>query len=373
MSNFIYLDNAATTQVKEAVLNSMLPFFRGIYGNPSSDHFFAKQGKEAVEKARKQAAGLIGAKAEEIYFTSGGSESDNWAFKAVAEAFSSKGKHIITSKIEHHAVLRTCEYLEKRGYDITYLNVDEDGKVRLDELEKSVREDTILVSVMAANNEIGTIEPLKEIGKIVHDRGILFHTDAVQACGHIPLNVKDINADLLSVSGHKFGGPKGVGFLYIKNGVEIPSFIHGGSYNTPGIVGIGVASDIAKVKMEENMRKQTILRDYLIGRVLTEIPDVRLNGHKNDRLPGNANFSFASVKSESLLILLNKAGICASGGSACTSGSTETSHVLRAIGLPVDMAKGTIRLSLSEDNSKEEIDYVIDNLKRITERLRSRS
>ncbi len=294
MKKYIYMDNAATTQVKEAVLQSMLPFFREIYGNPSADHAFAREAKEAVEKARVKNASLIGAKTDEIFFTSGVSESDNWALKAVAEANESKGKHIITSKIEHHAILHTCEYLKKKGYDITYLDVDEDGKIRLDELEKSIRNDTILISVMAANNEIGTIEPITEIGRIAHDRGVLFHTDAVQAYGHIPL----------------------------------------------------------------------------IGRVLREIPDVRLNGHRYDRLPGNANFSFASVKSASLLILLNKLGICASGGSACTSESTEPSHVLTAIGLSRDMAEGALRLTLSEETDKEEIDFVVDNLKEITERLR---
>lgn len=380
MKKYIYMDNAATTQVKEAVLQSMLPFFRELYGNPSADHAFAREAKEAVEKARVKTASLIGAKADEIFFTSGGSESDNWALKAVAEANESKGKHIITSKIEHHAILHTCEYLEKKGYDITYLDVDEDGKIRLDELEKSIRNDTILISVMAANNEIGTIEPITEIGRIAHDRGVLFHTDAVQAYGHIPLNVTDMNADLLSASGHKFGGPKGVGFLYVREGVGISSFIHGGAqersrragtYNTPGIVGMGEAAAIAKMKMEENLRKQTLLRDYLIGRVLREIPDVRLNGHRYDRLPGNANFSFASVKSASLLILLNKLGICASGGSACTSGSTEPSHVLTAIGLSRDMAESALRLTLSEETDKEEIDFVVDNLKEITERLRN--
>lgn len=380
MKKYIYMDNAATTQVKEAVLQSMLPFFREIYGNPSADHAFAREAKEAVEKARVKTASLIGAKADEIFFTSGGSESDNWALKAVAETNESKGKHIITSKIEHHAILHTCEYLEKKGYDITYLDVDEDGKIRLDELEKSIRNDTILISVMAANNEIGTIEPITEIGRIAHDRGVLFHTDAVQAYGHIPLNVTDMNADFLSASGHKFGGPKGVGFLYVRKGVGISSFIHGGAqersrragtYNTPGIVGMGEAAAIAKVKMEENLRKQTLLRDYLIGRVLREIPDVRLNGHRYDRLPGNANFSFASVKSASLLILLNKLGICASGGSACTAGSTEPSHVLTAIGLSRDMAESALRLTLSEETDKEEIDFVVDNLKEITERLRN--
>ena len=380
MKKYIYLDNAATTQVKEAVLQSMLPFFREIYGNPSADYAFAREAKEAVEKARVKIASLIGAKADEIFFTSGGSESDNWALKAVAEANEHKGKHIITSKIEHHAILHTCEYLEKKGYEITYLDVDQDGKIRPDELEKSIRNDTILISVMAANNEIGTIEPITEIGRIAHERGVLFHTDAVQAYGHIPLNVTDMNTDLLSASGHKFGGPKGVGFLYVREGVGISSFIHGGAqersrragtYNTPGIVGMGEAAAIAKVKMEENLRKQTLLRDYLIGRVLREIPDVRLNGHRYDRLPGNANFSFASVKSASLLILLNKLGICASGGSACTSGSTEPSHVLTAIGLSRDIAEGALRLTLSEETDKEEIDFVVDNLKEITERLRN--
>lgn len=382
MSKRIYLDNAATTQVKEEVLNDMLPFFRENYSNPSAIYSFAQEGKRAVDIGRKQVADLIGASAEEIYFTAGGSESDNWALKATAEAYRSKGKHIITSKIEHHAILHTGDYLEKLGYEVTYLDVDSEGKISLEELKNAIREDTILISIMAANNEIGTIEPIAEIGRIAHEHGIIFHTDAVQAYGHIPIYVDEMNIDMLSASGHKFGGPKGIGILYIRESVKIKSFIHGGAqernrragtHNTPGIVGIGKAALLAGVKLTENAKKVSELRDYVIDRVLTEIPYSRLNGHRTDRLPGNANFCFRFIEGESMLILLDQIGVCASSGSACTSGSLDPSHVLLAIGLPHEIAHGSLRLSLSGETTKEDIDYVVDELKKIIERLRSMS
>lgn len=378
----IYLDNAATTKVNEKVLESMMPYFSEIYCNPSAAYSFATKGRIAIEEARNHAAKLIGASDMEIYFTSGGSESDNWAIKAAAESFSDKGKHIITTKIEHHAVLHTCEYLERHGFDITYLNVDSYGKVRLDELKKSIREDTILISVMAANNEIGTIQPVAEIGKIAHEKGILFHTDAVQAYGHIPINVDEMNIDLLSASGHKFNGPKGVGIMYIRKGVKIRSFIHGGSqergrragtYNVPGIAGLGTAAKLAMENMAKRAEKEKELRDYFIDRISAEIPYTVLNGHREDRLPNNINFCFRFVEGESVLIMLDQAGICASSGSACTSGAIDPSHVLRAIGLSDEMAHESLRLTLSYENTKEEIDTVVGELKRIVERLRGMS
>ena len=378
----IYLDNAATTKVNKKVLESMMPYFSEIYCNPSAAYSFATKGRIAIEEARNHAAKLIGASDMEIYFTSGGSESDNWAIKAVAESFSDKGKHIITTKIEHHAVLHTCEYLERHGFDITYLNVDSDGKVRLDELKKSIREETILISVMTANNEIGTIQPVAEIGKIAHEKGILFHTDAVQAYGHIPINVDEMNIDLLSASGHKFNGPKGVGIMYIRKGVKIRSFIHGGSqergrragtYNVPGIAGLGTAAKLAMENMAKRAEKEKELRDYFIDRISAEIPYTVLNGHREDRLPNNINFCFRFVEGESVLIMLDQAGICASSGSACTSGAIDPSHVLRAIGLSDEMAHESLRLTLSYENTKEEIDTVVVELKRIVERLRGMS
>ena len=378
----IYLDNAATTKVNKKVLESMMPYFSEIYCNPSAAYSFATKGRIAIEEARNYAAKLIGASDMEIYFTSGGSESDNWAIKAVAESFSDKGKHIITTKIEHHAVLHTCEYLERHGFDISYLIVDSDGKVRLDELKKSIREDTILISVMTANNEIGTIQPVAEIGKIAHEKGILFHTDAVQAYGHIPINVDEMNIDLLSASGHKFNGPKGVGIMYIRKGVKIRSFIHGGSqergrragtYNVPGIAGLGTAAKLAMENMAKRAEKEKELRDYFIDRISAEIPYTVLNGHREDRLPNNINFCFRFVEGESVLIMLDQAGICASSGSACTSGAIDPSHVLRAIGLSDEMAHESLRLTLSYENTKEEIDTVVGELKRIVERLRGMS
>ena len=382
MNRLIYLDNAATTQVYPQVLDAMLPFFTEHYGNPSAIYSFANEAKKAVDQSRSTIADLIGANTDEIYFTGGGSESDNWALVATAEAYESKGKHIITSKIEHHAILHTCEYLEKRGYEITYIDVDEKGTIRLDELEAAIRPDTILISVMAANNEIGTIQPLKEIGAIAKAHGVLFHTDAVQAFAHIPINVDEMNIDMLSASGHKIHGPKGIGIMYIRKGVKIRSFIHGGAqerrrragtHNVPGIVGMGKAAELAKANMDNNIKNVSELRDYLIKRVLDEIPYTRLNGHETNRLPNNANFCFRFIEGESMLILLDQNGICGSSGSACTSGSLDPSHVLLAIGLPHEIAHGSLRLTLSEQTTKEDIDYTVDKLKGIIERLRSMS
>ena len=382
MSRLIYLDNAATTRVNEEVLQEMLPYFRENYSNPSAIYSFAAEGSKVLDRAREQAADLIGAKREEIYFTAGGSESDNWALKATAEAYKDKGRHIITSKIEHHAILHTCEYLEKNGYEITYINVDENGQILLNELENAIRPDTILISVMAANNEIGTIQPIAQIGKLAHENGILFHTDAVQAYGHIPLDVDEMNIDMLSASGHKLGGPKGVGIMYIRKGLKLRSFIHGGAQerrrragtsNVPGIVGFGKAAQLAGQSMKERSEKEIALRDHLIKRVLEEIPYSRLNGDKTNRLPNNANFCFRFIEGESMLILLDQLGVCASSGSACTSGSLDPSHVLLAIGLPHEIAHGSLRLTLSEETTLEEIDFVVDELKKIIERLRGMS
>lgn len=382
MNRVIYLDNAATTQVYPEVFDAMAPYFTEYYGNPSSIYSFAGEANKAVTAARETLANVIHAKTEEIYFTGGGSESDNWAIKAAAEAYGNKGKHIITTKIEHHAVLHTCEYLEKKGFEVTYLNVDENGTVKLDELRAAIRPDTILISIMAANNEIGTIQPVEEIGKIAKENGVLFHTDAVQAFGHVPIDVEKMNVDMLSASGHKINGPKGIGFLYIRKGVKIRSFIHGGAqerqrragtHNVPGIVGFGTAADLANQNMEERIHYETELRDYLINRVLTEIPYSRLNGERENRLPNNANFCFRFIEGESMLILLDQKGICGSSGSACTSGSLDPSHVLLAIGLPHEIAHGSLRLTLSEKTTKEEIDYTVDELKKIIERLRNMS
>lgn len=378
----IYLDNAATTKVSEAVFAAMKPYFCEQYANPSAIYTFAGKSMKAVDEARKDVAGLIGAQPNEIYFTAGGSESDNWAVKAAAETYRAKGRHIITSAIEHHAVLHTCQYLEKQGYEVTYVGVDEYGVIKLDELAAAVREDTVLITVMAGNNEIGTIQPLKEIGEIAKRNGILFHTDAVQAYGHIPLDVDALGIDMLSGSGHKLYGPKGIGFLYIRKGVRIGAYVHGGAqersrragtHNTPGIVGMGAAARLAAADLGENMKKQAALRDYLIQRVLDEIPYSRLNGHPADRLPGNASFCFRFIEGESLLILLDQKGICASSGSACTSGSLDPSHVLLAIGLPHETAHGSLRLTLSGETTKEEIDVTVEELKKIVGRLRSMS
>ncbi len=382
MKKLIYLDNAATTKTSPEVVEAMLPYFTENYGNPSSVYGFASANKEVITKQREIIANVLGAKDNEIYFTAGGTESDNWALTATAEAYASKGKHIITSKIEHHAILHTCDYLEKRGYEVTYLDVDENGLVDPKDVEKAIRPDTILVSVMFANNEIGSVQPIAEIGKIAHGHGVLFHTDAVQAFTQVPINVDECNIDMLSASGHKLNGPKGIGFLYIRKGVKIRSFIHGGAQerrrragteNVPGIVGLGKAVELAAASMKERTEKESGLRDYLISRIEEEIPYCRLNGDRVKRLPNNVNFSFRFVEGESLLIMLDMKGICASSGSACTSGSLDPSHVLLAIGLPHEIAHGSLRMTLGADTTKEDIDYVADCLKEIVAHLRSMS
>lgn len=382
MSKLIYMDNAATTAVKPEVFEKMKPYFMENYSNPSSVYSFAGEAKKAVDDARDIIAGALNAKAAEIYFTGGGSEADNWAIKATAEAYKNKGKHIITSAIEHHAVLHTCGWLERHGYEVTYLPVDENGTVPPEKVEEAIRPDTILISIMFANNEIGTIEPIKEIGEIAEKHGVLFHTDAVQAFGHVPIDVQEMHIDMLSASGHKFHGPKGIGFMYMRNGLKLGSFIHGGAqersrragtHNVPGIVGMGEAARIAMEQLEANAAKETEVRDYLIARVEKEIPYIKVNGHRENRLPNNINICFRFIEGESLLIMLDQKGICASSGSACTSGSLDPSHVLLAIGLPHEIAHGSLRLTISEDTTKEDADFVVDNLKSIVERLRSMS
>lgn len=383
MKKMIYLDNAATTRTAPEVVEAMLPYFTENYGNPSSVYEFAGVSKKAITDSRERIAKILGAKTEEIYFTAGGSEADNWALKAAFEAYKGKGNHIITTKIEHHAILHTCQYLEKeRGARITYLDVDEDGVVKLDELEKAITPETILISVMYANNEIGTIQPIREIGMIAKEHDILFHTDAVQAFGQVPINVDTDNIDMLSSSGHKINGPKGIGFLYIRKGVKIRSYVHGGAQerkrragteNVPGIVGYGVAAKLAADTMEVRTAKEAELRDYLIQRITTEVPYTKLNGHSEKRLPNNVNISFRFIEGESLLIMLDMDGICGSSGSACTSGSLDPSHVLLAIGLPHEIAHGSLRLTLGEDTTKEDLDYVVERIKKIVEHLRSMS
>lgn len=382
MNKLIYLDNAATTKTAPEVVEAMLPYFTEYYGNPSSVYDFAAHSKEAVTKAREQIAGVLKAKTEEIYFTAGGSESDNWALKAAFEAYKAKGNHIITTKIEHHAILHTCEYLEKRGAKITYLDVDENGIVCLEELEKAITPETILISIMFANNEIGSVQPVKEIGMIAREHGILFHTDAVQAFGQLPIDVDECNIDMLSSSAHKINGPKGIGFLYIRKGVKIRSFVHGGAQerkrragteNVPGIVGYGAAAERAVNTMAERTAKEIELRDYLISRLTSEIPYVKLNGDPVKRLPNNVNVSFQFIEGESLLLMLDSYGICGSSGSACTSGSLDPSHVLLAIGLPHEIAHGSLRLTLSEETTKEDLDYTVEKLKEIVQNLRNMS
>ncbi len=455
MGKMIYLDNAATTKTAPEVVDAMLPYFTELYGNPSSVYDFAGKTKEAVNASRQQIADAIGAKKEEIYFTAGGSESDNWALKAAFEAYKTKGNHIITTKIEHHAILHACQYLEKeRGAKVTYLDVDENGRIRIEDLEKAITPETILISVMFANNEIGTIEPVKEIGMVAREHGILFHTDAVQAFCQMPIDVDELGIDMLSSSAHKINGPKGIGFLYIRKGVKIRSFVHGGingpkgigflyirkgvkirsfvhggaqerkrragTENVPGIVGYGKAVERAVSTMKERTEKETELRDYMISRIEKEIPYVRVNGHREMRLPNNVNVSFLStmkerteketelrdymisriekeipyvrvnghremrlpnnvnvsfqfIEGESLLLMLDNYGICASSGSACTSGSLDPSHVLLAIGLPHEIAHGSLRMTLSEETTKEDIDFTVDRLKEIVQNLRNMS
>lgn len=382
MGRLVYLDNAATTKTSPGVLEAMLPYFSENYGNPSSIYSIGSEAKTAVETARETIAASIGAKPEEIYFTAGGSEADNWAIKMTAQMLSDKGRHIITSAIEHHAVLHTCEYLEKKGFEVTYIGVDEDGVIKLDELERAIRPDTILITVMAANNEIGTIQPVRAIGEIARKHGVLFHTDAVQAYGHEPINVSEDMIDMLSASGHKLNGPKGIGFLYVRKGIRLPNLIHGGQQergrragteNVPGIVGLGAAAKEAMEKMADRKAYETKLRDYMIERILKEIPYCRLNGHRTKRLANNVNVSIRFIEGESLLMMLDMKGICASSGSACTSGSLDPSHVLLAIGLPHEIAHGSLRMTLSDETTMEDIDYTVDALKKITERLRNMS
>ena len=382
MKTRIYLDNAATTRTAQEVVDAMLPYFTESYGNPSSIYELGQRSKEAITNAREEIARVIGAKTEEIYFTGGGSEADNWAIKAAYEAYKNKGNHIITTKIEHHAVLHTCQYLEKQGARVTYLDVDENGLVDLEQLQKAISPETILITIMFANNEIGTIEPVKEIGMIAREHGILFHTDAVQAFGQVPIDVDEMNIDMLSSSAHKINGPKGIGCLYIRKGVKIRSFVHGGAQerkrragteNVPGIVGYGVAARMAAETMEERTKKERELRDYFIRRVLEEVPYVRLNGDLVKRLPNNANFSFQFIEGESLLIMLDMKGIAGSSGSACTSGSLDPSHVLLAIGLPHEIAHGSLRLTLGADTTKEDLDYTLEQIKEIVAKLRNLS
>lgn len=382
MKKTIYMDHAATTAARPEVVEAMLPYFTESYGNPSSIYGLGSKNKEVIAGARQIIADSLHTDSQNIYFTAGGSESDNWALVATAEAYGKNGGHIITSKIEHHAILHTCDYLKTRGFEITYVDVDENGIVDPKAVEAAIRPDTILISIMFANNEIGTIEPIKEIGAVAKAHKILFHTDAVQAYGQVPIDVDEMNIDMLSASGHKLNGPKGIGFLYIRKGVKIKSFIHGGAQerkrragteNVPGIVGLGKAAEIAVATMDERIKTETELRDYMIERISAEIPYAKLNGDRTRRLPNNVNFSFQFIEGESMLIMLDMAGICGSSGSACTSGSLDPSHVLLAIGLPHEIAHGSLRLTLGYENTKEDIDYVVDELKKIVERLRSMS
>ena len=382
MERRVYLDNAATTMVRPEVVETMNEYYTELYGNPSSIYEFGQKSKRALISARETVAELINADADEIYFTGCGSESDNWAIKGVAEKYCSKGRHIITSKIEHHAILHTCEYLEKNGFEVTYLEVDEYGMISLDDLKDAIREDTILISIMFANNEIGTIEPIKEIGAIARENKIFFHTDAVQAFGHVPIDVEEMNIDMLSASAHKIHGPKGVGMLYIKKGIKPENLIHGGAQerkmragteNVAGIMGFAKAVEIAGNTMEESIEKTIALRDRFIKLIPEKIGNSKLNGHPVDRLPGNVNFSFEFIEGESLLLYLDMDGIAGSSGSACTSGALDPSHVLMAIGLPHEIAHGSLRLSISDFNTEEEVDYTVEKLANVVDRLRQMS
>ncbi len=377
-----YFDNAATTALDKDILDKMMEYFTDRYFNPSSIYTPSISVHKDVEESRKRVADAINAKAEEIYFTSGGSESDNLAIKGFAYANRKKGKHIITSCIEHPAIINSCKSLEKEGFEITYLSVDENGFIKLDELENSIREDTILISVMTANNEIGTIEPIKEIGRIAHEHGIKFHTDAVQAIGSVKIDVEDMNIDMLSMSGHKFYGPKGVGALYIRKGTNVTRMNDGGhqerdkrsgTENVPGIIGIGYAIETAYKDFDKNVKKITELRDYYISEIEKRIPDIKLNGDRTKRLPGNANFSFKYIEGESIMLLLDQKGICVSTGSACSSKTLEPSYVLLSIGLPHEIAHGSIRVSIGKHNTKEEVDYLIDSMVEVVSKLRDMS
>lgn len=382
MKKVIYMDNAATTRTAPEVVEAMLPYFSEYYGNPSSVYELAGASKKAINEAREKISQVIGAKPNEIYFTAGGSEADNWAIKETYEAYKEKGNHIITTKVEHHAVLHTCQWLEKQGAKVTYLDVDENGIIRLEDLERAITPETILISVMAANNEIGSLMPIKEIGMIAKEHEILFHTDAVQAFGQIPLDVDECHIDMLSSSAHKINGPKGIGCLYIRKGLKLRSFIHGGAQerkrragteNVPGIVGYGKAAELAMTTMKERTAGEREVRDYMIEKIKKEVPYCRLNGHPVLRLPNNVNFSFQFIEGESLLIMLDMEGICASSGSACTSGSLDPSHVLLAIGLPHEIAHGSLRLTIGEETTKEDVDFVVEKIKGIVERLRNMS
>ena len=378
----VYLDNAATTKLSPAVLEEMMPFLTNIYGNPSSPHFFGQQTAAAVDHARQQVAAALNAEPGEIIVTSGGSEADNTAIRGAAERYAKKGRHIITTQVEHHAVLHTCQLLEKQGFEVTYLPVDEYGMVTAEQVKAAIRPDTILVTIMFANNEVGTIMPIAEIGEVCHEAGVLFHTDAVQAVGHVPIDVKAMHIDMLSLSAHKFHGPKGVGALYVRKGVVIPALIVGGAQeknrragteNVPGIVGMGKAIELACDGLEEKAAKMRVLRDRLMTEIPKLIPAVKLNGHPTKRLPNNVNFSIKYIEGESILLMLDLNGIAASSGSACTSGSLDPSHVLLAMGLTHEVAHGSLRMTLSDETTEEDIDYVLDVLPKVVTRLRSMS
>lgn len=378
----VYMDHAATTSTHPEVIRAMQPYFHDKFANPSGIYSIAKENRRIIENCRQMIADTLHAGKNEIYFTAGGSEGDNWALKEIADVYREKGKHIITTKIEHHGILHTCEYLEQHEFDVTYLDVDANGCVDLEQMERAIRKDTILISVMFANNEIGTIEPIGLIGEIARRHHILFHTDAVQAYGQIPIDVHQLQIDLLTASGHKFRGPKGTGFLYAREGIKMRSFIHGGAQerglragteNVPGIVGLATAAYIADATMEQRMLYETEIRDYMIQQILDTIPYCRLNGHTRDRLPNNINISFEFIDSGALLVMLDTMGICASGGSACTSASKKPSHVLKAIGLSDDLSHGTIRLTIGEETTKKDADYVIACIRELVEGLREQS
>jgi cysteine desulfurase len=378
----VYLDNAATTRLIPEVLNEMMPYMTEVYGNPSSPHYFGQQSQMAVDRARQQVADAINAEANEIIFMSGGSEADNTAIRGVAERYAKKGRHIITTAVEHHAVLHTCQMLEKNGYEVTYLPVDEYGMVTVDQVREAIRPDTILVSIMFANNEVGTIMPIPEIGELCHEKGVLFHTDAVQAVGHLPIDVKTMHIDMLSMSAHKFHGPKGTGALYVRKGIVLPPLIYGGAQernrragteNVPGLVGMGKAIELACTDLDEKNRRMMRLRDKLIEELPKRIPEIKLNGHPTKRLPNNVNYSIKYIEGESILLMLDLNGIAASSGSACTSGSLDPSHVLLAMGLTHEIAHGSVRMTLCDETSEDDIDYVLEVLPKVAERLRKMS